>query len=94
MEEEVKEEIKKELTEEEAKIAAENVSKLVKLIDKYKSLRERKKDKFEALKAEYEALPEGHYKKKQIAIKMLNLAKEINPNVIWDSSKGTYKKGE
>lgn len=86
---------KTELTEEEAKIAAENVSKLMGVLNKYKSLQERRKDKFEKLKAEAEKLPDGHYKKKQIAYKMLELSKLINPNVFWNSSeKGTYKKEE
>ena len=86
---------KTELTEEEAKIAAKNVGKLIDVLGKYKSLQERRKEKFETLKAEAESLPDGHYKKKQIAYKMLELSKLINPNVFWNSSeKGTYKKDE
>lgn len=84
-----------ELTEEEAKIAAKNVGKLIDVLGKYKPLQERRKEKFETLKAEAESLPDGHYKKKQIAYKMLELSKLINPNVFWNSSeKGTYKKDE
>lgn len=84
---------KTELTEEEAKVAAENVTKLMGVLDKYKSLQERRKDKFEKLKAEAENLPDDSYKKKQIAYKMLELSKLINPNVFWNSSeKGTYRK--
>lgn len=84
-----------ELTEEEAKIAAENVGKLIDVLGKYKPLQERRKEKFEKLKADADKLPDGHYKKKQIAYKMLELSKLINPNVFWNSSeKGTYRKSK
>lgn len=98
MEEEVKEVIeepKTELTEEEAKVAAENVGKILEVLDRYKSLDQRRREKFERLKLEAESLPDGHYKKRQLAYKMLELSKKINPNVVWDSKeKGTYRKSE
>lgn len=88
-----KEEPKLELTEEEAKIAAENVGQILGVLNKYKSLQERRKEKFEKMKKEQEELPEGHYKKKQLAYKMLELSKKISPKVFWNSSeKGTYRK--
>lgn len=87
-----KEEMKTDFSEEEAKIASENVGKLLQLMDKYKPLRERRIDKFNKLKEDYEKLPEDSYKRKQIAIKMLELSKKINPKTFWDSSNGTYKK--
>ena len=90
--EEAKEEIKTDFSEEEAKIASENVGKLLQLMDKYKPLRERRIDKFNKLKEDYEKLPENSYKRKQIAMKMLELSKKINPKTVWDSSKGTYTK--
>ena len=89
---ETKEEIKTDFSEEEAKIASENVGKLLQLMDKYKPLRERRIDKFNKLKEDYEKLPENSYKRKQIAMKMLELSKKINPKTVWDSSKGTYTK--
>ena len=84
-----------ELTEEEAKVAAENVGKFIELLDMYKSPTEKRKEKFEKLKEDEKELPEGCYKKKQIAFKMLELSKKINPRVFWDSkTKGTYKKNK
>lgn len=90
-----KEEPKLELTEEEAKIAAENVGQILDVLNQYKSPQEKRKEKFERMKKEQEELPEGHYKKKQLAYKMLALSKKISPNVFWNSSeKGTYRKSK
>lgn len=87
---------KVDLTEEEAKVAAENVSKLIDVLDRYKSLEQRRREKFDRMKKEFDELPEGHYKKKQLSFKLLELSKKISPKVFWDSkTKGTYrKKGE
>ena len=92
-EEEIKEEQPKvEMTEEEAKIAAENVKKLMQLMDKYKSPKERQEEKLKKYEEEYEKLPDGHYKKKQLEGKIYNLKRKVKPTVVWDSSKGTYIK--
>ena len=87
---------KVDLTEEEAKVAAENVSKLIDVLDRYKPISQRRKEKFDKIKKELDELPEGHYKKKQLSFKLLELSKKISPKVFWDSkTKGTYrKKGE
>ena len=87
---------KVELTEEEAKIAAENVGQILDVLKQYKTPQEKRKEKFERMKKEQEELPEGHYKKKQLAYKMLELSKKISPKIFWNSNeKGTYrKKGE
>lgn len=84
---------KTEMTEEEAKIAAENVKQLLKLMEQYKSPKERQAEKLKKMEEEYEQLPEDHYKKKQLAGKIYMLNKKVNPTVIWDSSKGVYHKG-
>ena len=95
-EEAQKEKPKVDLTEEEAKVAAENVSKLIDVLDRYKPISQRRKEKFDKIKKELDELPEGHYKKKQLSFKLLELSKKISPKVFWDSkTKGTYrKKGE
>lgn len=81
-----------EMTEEEAKIAAENVKKLMQLMDKYKSPKERQAEKLKKYEEEYEKLPDGHYKKKQLEGKIYNLQRKVKPTIVWDSSKGTYVK--
>lgn len=92
-EEAQKEKPKVDLTEEEAKIAAENVSKLIDVLDRYKPISQRRKEKFDKIKKELDELPEGHYKKKQLSFKLLELSKKISPKVFWDSkTKGTYRK--
>ena len=92
-EEAQKEKPKVDLTEEEAKVAAENVSKLIDVLDRYKSIDQRRKEKFDKIKEELDELPEGHYKKKQLSFKLLELSKKISPKVFWDSkTKGTYRK--
>jgi hypothetical protein len=92
-EEAQKEKPKVDLTEEEAKVAAENVSKLIDVLDRYKSIDQRRKEKFDKIKKELDELPEGHYKKKQLSFKLLELSKKISPKVFWDSkTKGTYRK--
>lgn len=92
-EEAQKEKPKVDLTEEEAKIAAENVSKLIDVLDRYKPINQRRKEKFDKIKKELDELPEGHYKKKQLSFKLLELSKKISPKVFWDSkAKGTYRK--
>lgn len=84
---------KVDLTEEEAKVASENVSKLIDVLDRYKSIDQRRKEKFDKIKKELDELPEGHYKKKQLSFKLLELSKKISPKVFWDSkTKGTYRK--
>ena len=88
-----KEKPKVDLTEEEAKVAAENVSKLIDVLDRYKPINQRRKEKFDKIKKELDELPEGHYKKKQLSFKLLELSKKISPKVFWDSkTKGTYRK--
>lgn len=91
-----KEKPKVDLTEEEAKVAAENVSKLIDALDRYKTIDQRRREKFDKMKKELDELPEGHYKKKQLSFKLLELSKKISPKIFWDSkTKGTYrKKGE
>lgn len=92
-EEAQKEKPKIDLTEEEAKVAAENVSKLIDVLDRYKPISQRRKEKFDKMKKELDELPEGHYKKKQLSFKLLELSKKISPKVFWDSkTKGTYRK--
>lgn len=92
-EEAQKEKPKVDLTEEEAKVAAENVSKLIDVLDRYKPISQRRKEKFDKMKKELDELPEGHYKKKQLSFKLLELSKKISPKVFWDSkTKGTYRK--
>ena len=92
-EEAQKEKPKIDLTEEEAKVAAENVSKLIDVLDRYKPISQRRKEKFDKIKKELDELPEGHYKKKQLSFKLLELSKKISPKVFWDSkTKGTYRK--
>lgn len=81
------------LTEEEAKTAAANVSQLIDVLDKYKSPEQKRRGKFDKIKEEIEELPEGHYKKKQLSYRLLELSKKISPKVFWNSKeKGTYKK--
>ena len=92
-EEAQKEKPKVDLTEEEAKVAAENVSKLIDVLDRYKPISQRRKEKFDKIKKELDELPEGHYKKKQLSFKLLELSKKISPKVFWDSkTKGTDRK--
>lgn len=92
-EEAQKEKPKVDLTEEEAKVAAENVSKLIDVLDRYKPISQRRKEKFDKIKKELDELPEEHYKKKQLSFKLLELSKKISPKVFWDSkTKGTYRK--
>jgi hypothetical protein len=92
-EEAQKEKPKVDLTEEEAKVAAENVSKLIDVLDRYKPINQRRKEKFDKIKKELDELPEEHYKKKQLSFKLLELSKKISPKVFWDSkTKGTYRK--
>lgn len=84
---------KTDLTEEEAKVAAENVKEVIQVLDYYKKLENQRQAKFDKMKEEAEALPEGHYKKKQLATKMLELAKKMKPKIVWNSrEKGTYRK--
>lgn len=84
---------KTDLTEEEAKMAAENVKEVIQVLDYYKKLENQRQAKFDKMKEEAESLPEGHYKKKQLATKMLELAKKMKPKMIWNSKeKGTYRK--
>lgn len=75
-EEAQKEKPKVDLTEEEAKVAAENVSKLIDVLDRYKPINQRRKEKFDKIKKELDELPEGHYKKKQLSFKLLELSKK------------------
>lgn len=49
-EEAQKEKPKVDLTEEEAKVAAENVSKLIDVLDRYKPINQRRKEKFDKIK--------------------------------------------
>src|SRR5574344_1361843 len=84
-EEAQKEKPKVDLTEEEAKVAAENVSKLIDVLDRYKPINQRRKEKFDKIKKELDELPAGHYKKKQLSFKLLELSKKISPKVFWDS---------
>lgn len=49
-EEAQKEKPKVDLTEEEAKVAAENVSKLIDVLDRYKPISQRRKEKFDKIK--------------------------------------------
>ena len=84
---------KVDLTEEEAKVAAENVGEIIKVLDYYKNVKTRREARFNELKEKAESLPEGHYKRTQLAMKMLHLARKINPKMIWNSrEKGTYRK--
>ena len=62
-EEAQKEKPKVDLTEEEAKVAAENVSKLIDVLDRYKPISQKRKEKFAKIKEDLDKLPEGHYKK-------------------------------
>ena len=78
-EEAQKEKPKVDLTEEETKVAVERVSQLIDLLDEHISKKETNINKFYKLKEKYDALPETSYKRKQLAIKMLNLAYKINP---------------
>ncbi len=83
------------LTDEEAETALENVNEMVGLLNYFKSLKERKKDKLIKMREKYDSLPDGHYKKKQLEFKMYDLVKEISPTIVWDSkAKGTYIKNE
>lgn len=85
---------KVELTEEEAKIAAENVKQLIQLIDTYKLPRQKREEKLAKWKEEYENMSDDNYKKKQLASKIAWLERKLYPDVLWDSSKGTYVKSE
>lgn len=87
-----KEQEKTNFTEEEAKIAAENVAEVLKTLDKFKSLNERRVDKMKKLKEQYDSLPEGHYKRKQIESKIYDLGKKVNPTIVTANNEG--KKGE
>ena len=84
---------KTELTDEEAKIAAGNVSKLLELMDHYAEIKQKRENKLKKYKEEIESLPEGHWKRPQLEAKATILDKKIHPTIVWDSSsKGTYKK--
>ena len=87
--------VKTEFTEEEAKIAAENIGELLKGLESFKTVNERRVEKMKKLQALYETLPEDHWKRKSIEIEIFELGRKVNPNIVWDSSKqGTYKKKE
>ena len=55
--------------------------------------KERQAERLKKYQEEYDSLPEDHYKKKQLAGKIYILNKKVHPTVVWDSSKGVYRKG-
>lgn len=82
-----------EMTEEEAKVASKNVSKLLDFMNQYKSPQVRLQEKIDKYKKEYDELADDNYKKAQLDTKIKRLEKKLHPDVFWDSSKkGTYKK--
>ena len=88
VQEEATEEEKKpkvELTEEEAKTAAENVTHLLQALKRYQSLDARRKEKLSNLRKEYEELSDDSYKKKQVWAKIKVLERIAEPK--WVSTK-------
>ena len=76
---------KVELTEEEAKTAAENVTRLLEALKRYQSLEARRKEKLSNLRKEYESLPDDSYKKKQVWSKIKVLERIAEPK--WVNTK-------
>ena len=76
---------KVELTEEEAKTAAENVTRLLEELKRYQSLEARRKEKLSNLRKEYESLPDDSYKKKQVWSKIKVLERIAEPK--WVNTK-------
>lgn len=76
---------KVELTEEEAKIAAENVTRLLGVLKRYQGLEARRKEKLSNLRKEYESLPDDSYKKKQVWSKIKVLERIAEPK--WVNTK-------
>lgn len=76
---------KVELTEEEAKTAAENVTRLLEVLKRYQSLEARRKEKLSNLRKEYESLPDDSYKKKQVWSKIKVLERIAEPK--WVNTK-------
>lgn len=78
-----------ELTEEEAKKAAEQVGELIKWYDEeLAEIKHSNKLKAMRLKKEIEELPEGDYRKVQRKAEF-----ETMPKIVWDSGVlGTYRK--
>lgn len=76
---------KVELTEEEAKTAAENVTRLLGVLKRYQSLEARRKEKLSNLRKEYESLPDDSYKKKQVWSKIKVLERIAEPK--WVNTK-------
>lgn len=74
-----------ELTEEEAKTAAENVTRLLEALKRYQSLEARRKEKLSDLRKEYESLPDDSYKKKQVWSKIKVLERIAEPK--WVNTK-------
>ena len=73
---------KVELTEEEAKTAAKNVTRLLGVLKRYQSLEARRKEKLSNLRKEYESLPDDSYKKKQVWSKIKVLERFAEPKWI------------
>ena len=76
---------KVELTEEEAKTAAENVTHLLQALKRYQSLDASREEKQSNLRKEYEELPDDSYKKKQVWTKIKVLERIAEPK--WVSAK-------
>ena len=76
---------KVELTEEEAKTAAENVTRLLGVLKRYQSLEARRKEKLSNLRKEYESLPDDSYKQKQVWSKIKVLERIAEPK--WVNTK-------
>lgn len=76
---------KVELTEEEAKTAAENVTRLLEALKRYQSLEARRKEKLSDLRKEYKSLPDDSYKKKQVWSKIKVLERIAEPK--WVNTK-------
>ena len=76
---------KVELTEEEAKTAAENVTRLLEALKRYQSHEARRKEKLSNLRKEYESLPDDSYKKKQVWSKIKVLERIAEPK--WVNTK-------
>ena len=86
MEENVEEVVvQEETTEEEAKTAAENVTRLLGVLKRYQSLEARRKEKLSNLRKEYESLPDDSYKKKQVWSKIKVLERIAEPK--WVNTK-------
>lgn len=75
----IKRKPKVDLTEEEAKVAAGNVTKLLQELERYKDLQTRRREKLKKLREEYEELPDDNYKKKQVWAKIQILERLAEP---------------